>query len=115
MKSNNQILEDLGKKLIQECLDPLYYPNKISAKNIAELDNDIKVLHHLSDIDLNQVSFIVNTRLEYLLFNFIRFFEENNEYKFLYENKDLTTVSEDFKSELVGENGWIERFSQVKK
>jgi hypothetical protein len=118
MSKNSQILEHLGKSLIMECLDPLYYPNIINSKNILELDSDIKVLHNLSDTDLEQVAFIVNTRLEYLLFNFIKFFEEHDEFKFVYENDNqklnLADISDDLKSELVGEGGWIEKYSQVR-
>ena len=45
------------------------------------------------------------------------FFEENEEYKIVYENNggrqvDLNKISEMLKAELSRENGWIDRFSK---
>ncbi|MRJ09126.1 hypothetical protein EDL99_09670 [Ornithobacterium rhinotracheale] len=51
-----------------------------------------------------------------VLFEFFNLFEENEEYKIIYEEDgqqvDLVKISEMLKAEPLGENGWIERFSK---
>ncbi|MCK0158800.1 hypothetical protein MWU65_16535 [Cellulophaga sp. F20128] len=52
-------------------------------------------------------------------FNFLRIFEENEQFKIVYEEKgkqvNLVEISEMLKAEPIIENGWIERFSEELK
>ena len=52
-------------------------------------------------------------------FNFLKLFEEHECFKLIYEENgkqiNLVEISEMLKAELLGENGWIERFSKYAK
>ena len=59
----------------------------------------------------------VDDTVKTLIFGLLGIFEENEEYKIVYENNggrqvDLNKISEMLKAELSRENGWIARFSK---
>ncbi len=51
------------------------------------------------------------------LFDFLRIFEENEEFRLIYSGEkcviDLNDISDMLKSEPIIEDGWIERFSKI--
>ena len=54
-----------------------------------------------------------------LLFDFLKIFEENQNFRITFESKgetvDLVKLSEMLKAEPIIEGGWIDRFSQFRK
>ena len=54
-----------------------------------------------------------------VIFDFLDLFEQNEKFKLVYEENgkqiNLVEISEMLKAELLGENGWIERFSKYAK
>ena len=54
--------------------------------------------------------------IEMSIFELFNIFEENEEFKIIYEEDgkqvDLVKISEMLKAELMIENGWIDRFSK---
>ena len=59
----------------------------------------------------------VDDTVRTVIFGLLGIFEENEEYKIVYENNggrqvDLNKISEMLKAELSRENGWIARFSK---
>lgn len=56
--------------------------------------------------------------LEGVLFQFLKIFEENKQFKLVYEDENiqvnLVRISEMSKAEPIIENGWINRYSEFK-
>ncbi|WP_298545372.1 hypothetical protein [uncultured Aquimarina sp.] len=123
MKSNKEILDDYGKKIISECYDPgITYIDQLRKKEnppfiIAEEANFIK---SLSDEQVKGLKKIVHRTQNNFLFALFRIFEEKDEeYKMLYNDEgrvvDFVKISEMLKAEHLIENGWIARFSEFVK
>ncbi|GAA4276273.1 hypothetical protein [Aquimarina mytili] len=106
MNKNKEILDKFGETLVRDVFDFNY---KMLSSNIAknlenkQLDKKIKSLSRES--------------ISSILFDFLRIFEENEEFKLYYEKNgekiNLNKASEMLKAELIIENGWIDRFSNV--
>ncbi len=63
-----------------------------------------------------EIEFYTREILSGAIFDFLSLFEENPEFKLIYEEDgqqvDLTKISEMLKAEPIIENGWIQRFSK---
>lgn len=104
MDQNRLILDVFGKKLIQEVFELNYRVLKsnlefgVSKENLSNVSREI---------------------LSNVLFDFLRLFEESEEFKIYYEKNNrkvnLTEISEMLKSEPIIENGWIDKYSKVIK
>ncbi|WP_299260458.1 hypothetical protein [uncultured Aquimarina sp.] len=105
MKSNKEILDKFGKTLIDDVFEFNY---RLLQKNI----NKNLESGQLKD----KTNSIVKNSIESLLFDFLKIFEEHEEFKLIYEEDDkqvnLAEISEMLKAEPIIENGWIARFSQ---
>ncbi len=119
MKTNQEILNLLGEIIIKDCFDPTY-ANIDSLKNkenppqiFVDYSNFFK---RLSSSDYNMLKKYFRESLGALLFDVLRVFEENPEFKLIYEEDgqqiDLTKISESLMAEPIIENGWIQRFSK---
>jgi hypothetical protein len=119
MKSNKEILDYFGEKIINNIYDDAlnYF---IQLKNATtkwgtgkEYTNVIKKLDK-KDQDLLFEYF--KETIGTTIFGLLGFFEEHNEYKIIYEEDglqvDLSKISEMLKVEPIIENGWIQRFSK---
>ena len=119
MKTNQEILDDFGKKIANDCFDPAY-ANIESLKekiDIPEIFKDYSNLFkRLETEDFLILKKYFKDSLSGILFNVLRIFEENEQFKIYYETGDqkvnLVEVSEMLKAEPIIEGGWIERFSK---
>ena len=119
MKSNKEILDELGKKVVKDIYDDgVSYFNQIlsrttkwnSGKEYSEVFNKLNLEDQI--IVRKYIEEVLSTSL----FAFLKVFEENEQFKLYYETDDqkidLVKISEDLKAEPIIENGWIDRFSK---
>ena len=119
MKTNQEILDEFGKLLINDVLDRYY-------KNIDYIvENGYKnpTMLHYNELFLklnekekrNLIQFILEN-INSVMFDFLDLFEQNEKFKLVYEEDqkqiNLVEISEMIKAEPIIENGWIERFSK---
>lgn len=117
MKSNKQVLDEFGKVLIETAFDghmSLTKNNLEDLKKTIRFKNLFQSMNETQKKELEALSFEI---LSGILFDFLKFFEENEKFKIMYVEDgnyiDLTKISENLKAEPIIENGWIERFSRV--
>src|SRR6187402_1291981 len=119
MKTNKEILDEFGKKLINECFDPTY--RNLESLKLKENPPLIfkeynSLFKKLDEKDFKTLQNYLRESLGGMLFNVLRLFEEEERFKLYYEEDgkqvNLVKISEDLKSEPIIENGWIERFSE---
>jgi len=113
------ILDKFGRKLISQVLDRYY---KWIPKEINEgLKNPNKthyneIFDKLDNKDKEKLKDYILEHLNSLLFDILGFFEENEEFKIIYESEgkqvDLVKISENLKAEPIISGGWIDRFSK---
>lgn len=119
MKSNDEILEEFGKKIVEDCIDPAIG----NLSSLRKKDNPplifkeyVELLKKLDDKDFNILKNYLAYSLGGLTFNFLRIFEEDEKFKISYQNDgteiNLIEISEDLKAEPIIENGWIKKFSK---
>ncbi len=105
MRTNKEILDEFGEKLIKTVFDFNY---EIIKSNI--------LFNYQKETLKENIEVISRESIESLIFDFLKFFEENEEFKIYYERDnqkiDLVEISEMLKAEPIIENGWIERFSE---
>ena len=119
MMNNKEILEEFGKIVIGDCFDPtLENMNSLREhsappeiyKSYAEL------FKSLNDTDFKLLNKYFKENLGGLIFNILRIFEENPQFRLLYEKNgqqvDLAQISEMLSAEPIIENGWISKFSK---
>ena len=119
MKKNQQILDEFGKHVVQDTFDSSY-------GSILEIINDtcpnllLKETSILFQRFNNEEKELIKKYLfetiSGTLHDFLRIFEENEQFKLIYEEGetqvDLNKISEMLKAEPIIEGGWIERFSK---
>ncbi|WP_271407391.1 hypothetical protein [Tenacibaculum soleae] len=122
MKSNQEILDEFGKIITNDCFDPAY----ANLLGLKQKENPPLIFKEFSELfkKMNKKDFQIlqkyfSESLKGILFNFLRGFEENEEFKLYYEKDEqkvnLVEISEMLKAEPIIENGWIERFSKELK
>lgn len=120
MNSNQEILNQFGVYVVSQVYDD-------SIKYLKELiEGSTKwgtgkeytdVFQKLGTNDRKVLYKYVDDTVRTVIFGLLGIFEENEEYKIVYENNggrqvDLNKISEMLKAELSRENGWIARFSK---
>jgi len=122
MKSNSEILDEFGKKVISSMFDPSI-DNLISLK---EKENPpalfkayVELFQKLDENDFQTLKTYLKESMGNAIFNFLKVFEENEQFKIIFEEEnqkaDLNKISEMLKSEPIIENGWIDKFSENSK
>lgn len=105
MKRDQKILDEFGKQLIHTVYDFNY---KLLKQAILHLNKKGAIVDNLD--------FLCSETFESVLFNILNFFEENEQFKIVYEEEgkqvNLVEISEMLKAEIHGEDGWIMRFSE---
>jgi hypothetical protein len=116
---NQEILDKFGKLLIREVFDCHY---SFVKNDLADLKSTERFKNLFSNMDENQKGELEKMQYELLsgmLFDFLKIFEENREFKIIYDKEgnqiDLNKISEMLKAEPIINGGWIERFSQYKE
>ena len=122
MKSNQEIINELGKLIVDDIID-----RQVKGNTKAIFDgfkNPTKKIYNQLFDELNEdqkktLQLYVNDLIKSMLFDFLGFFEENEQFKLIYEEAgeqvDLNKISEMLKAEPIIEGGWIERFSKELK
>lgn len=122
MKTNKEILDDFGKKVIEECYDGLlrHFESLRKKDILPEIFKHKKdFLNILDDKSYQMFRETLGGSAELIFFEFFNILEENPEFKIIYEEDgrqvDLTKISEMLKAEPIIEGGWIDRFSKELK
>lgn len=122
MKENKEILDEFGQYVAKDCFDPSY-------GNLSSLRNHdnpppifveyCDLFKRLSPEDFSTLQAYLKESIEGTLHDFLRIFEDNEQFKIVYEENgeqvDLNEASEMLKAEPLIEDGWIERFSEELK
>ncbi|GAL60695.1 hypothetical protein [Algibacter lectus] len=105
MKTNQEILDLFGRILIEGA----YNSNFEIIKHNIEMSTNSKE-------ESAKITHLVKEGLEGVFFEFLKIFEEYQEFKLYYEKDgekvNLVEISEMLKAEILNEYGWIERFSK---
>lgn len=91
MKSNKEILDEFGKKIIEECIDPgLGNLSSLRKKeNPPILFKDyVNLFKKLDEKDFEILKRYIKDSLGGLTFNILRILEENEQFKLYYESDD---------------------------
>ncbi|MCT4615418.1 MAG: hypothetical protein N4A49_11150 [Marinifilaceae bacterium] len=118
MKRN--ILDEFGRLMIKEVFDNQY---KFILNSVIDLSNTQgyeNLFKNMSCVQKKEMENYTKEILKGVLFDFLRIFEENEQFKLVYDDGEkqinLNEISEMLKAEPIIENGWIERFSkEIKK
>lgn len=118
MKTNQEILDQFGRILISEVFDKQYGFIKNDVSDLAETKGYEKLFGNMNNDQKMEIEKFTKEILEGVLFQFLKIFEENKQFKLLYENENiqvnLVKISEMLKAEPIIEDGWINRFSEFK-
>jgi len=116
MKTNEAILDQFGELLIKEFFDNQFRFIDNSVSDLSETKEFENLFRNMSDVQKKEIEKYTFEKLKGGLFDFMRIFEENRQFKIVYEENreqvDLVKISEMLKAEPVIENGWIDRFSK---
>ncbi|ADV48520.1 hypothetical protein Celal_1205 [Cellulophaga algicola DSM 14237] len=116
MKNNKEILNEFGEILITNVFDPSYEIINNPIATFQNTDGYKNLFNNLSKDGKKEFDNIIFERMHGALFNFLKIFEENDQFKLVYEENgeqiNLVEISEMLKSEIYHENGWIARFSK---
>ena len=116
---NNEILDKFGRLLIHEVFDNYYSFIKNDLIDLKATERYKNLFASMDEIQKGELEKLEFELLSGMLFDFLRIFEENREFKIVYEKEgqhiDLCQISEMLKAEPNINGGWIERFSQFKE
>lgn len=119
MNSNQEILDAFGNILVKEVYDNMlrFINNDINdLKQTQQFEN---LFNDLNEQGFKELKLYTKEILSGSLFNFLKIFEENEQFKLYFEENEqkvnLVEISEMLKAEPIIENGWIERFSKELK
>ncbi|ATA76482.1 conserved hypothetical protein [Capnocytophaga canimorsus] len=119
MKSNQEILDEFGRELIENTFDPAI--GNLLSLSVKEnppiiFENYVNFLKKLKHQDFITLQKYLQESVGGILFNILKLFEENEQFKLIYEENgkqiNLVEISEMLKAEPIIENGWIKRFSK---
>jgi hypothetical protein len=121
MKTNQEILDEFGKILVNRLLDRYYIGIKDEIMNGCKNPTTQK-FNQIFDELTHETKFLLKEyifeNINSVVFDVLEIFEENPEFKIIYEENgqqvDLNKISEMLKAEPIIENGWIKRFSNFK-
>jgi len=122
MKSNKEILDQFGKYVGSDAFDSSY-GSIIEVLNGSGhnpmMKDKMELFQSFSDNEKKIVKEYIFELISGTLFDFLRIFEEHEEFKIVYEEDgkqvNLNKISEMLKAEPIIDNGWIQRFSNELK
>lgn len=117
MEENKKILNVFGQIVAQEVFDNNFRFIKNDLSDLAMTEGYTNLFANMSKLEKIEIENYTYETIRGCLFDFLRIFEENTQFKLVYEeaNKqvNLNEISEMLKSEPIIENGWIEKFSKI--
>ena len=120
MESNKNVLDDFGKLVVNNIYDDginYFTQLKNNQTKWGTGKEYTDVFNKLNEIDKLTLQNYVDQTIRTTIFGFLGIFEENENFKIIFEENgkqiNLVEISEMLKSEPIGENGWIARFSKV--
>lgn len=118
MKSNKEILDEFGKIIIKSVYDNQFRFIKNNVRDLAQTEGYKNLFSSMTEIQKIEIENYTKEILKGSLFDFLKMFEENDQFKIVYDQDgqqfDLNKISEMLKAEPIIENGWISRFSEIK-
>tara|TARA_R110000868_G_scaffold71713_2_gene209706 strand:- start:33450 stop:33836 length:387 start_codon:yes stop_codon:yes gene_type:complete len=120
MKSNNEILDEFGALVAKTAFDS-QYGSLIQVLNgegaqFMRLKPMVDLFDRFSKNEKAEIQKYLFNLISGTLFDFLKIFEENEQFKLLYDENgnqiNLVEISEMLKAEPIIENGWLERFSE---
>ncbi len=123
MKNNKDILDEFGKLVATVAFDSQYgsllQVLSGEGKKFERLRPYSMVMDRFDSEEKKLLKEYFFTLLSGTLFDFLKIFEENQEFKIVYQDRDkqinLVEISEMLKAEPIIENGWIDRYSDELK
>jgi hypothetical protein len=120
MKSDVEILDEFGQIVTKDVYDDLFYFISSDLDVLVQSEGVENLFADMSQIQKRELEGYIDGLLVSALFQFLKIFDENPQFKLLFEDedgkvKDLNKISDMLKSEPLIENGWIQRFSKYKK
>ena len=116
MKSNKEILDKFGELLINGVFDNQISFINNSVVDLAKTKGYQNLFTGMNQDQKSEIEFYTKELLKGCLFDTLKIFEENDQFKLIYEEDgkqvDLNKISEMLKAEPIIEGGWIERFSK---
>ncbi|AWH73315.1 hypothetical protein DCS32_03820 [Dokdonia sp. Dokd-P16] len=116
---NENILNDFGRLIIKDGYDSginLVDDLKQITKPPYIIKEEASFVKSLNDEQINGLKKLIKRTQSDLIFTFLKIFEEQENYKLIYEENgkqvNLEEISEMLKAEPTIENGWIDRFSK---
>jgi len=122
MKTNQEILDTIGEEIIKFSFDPAI--GNLLSLRIKEnppviFKEYVELFKKMNNKEFSILQKYLEESIGDTIFNILRIFEEDERFKLIYEENgkqiNLVEISEMLKAELLGENGWIERFSKYAK
>ena len=122
MNLEKKLLDKFGEILVSQLIDRHCKGNKkvieSGFKNSNKQDFN-EVFDKLNTKEKHKLYLLFKDTIDAIVFDFLRIFEENEQFKLIYEEDgkqfDLNKISEMLKAETIIEGGWIERFSKELK
>lgn len=122
MKSNQEILNKIGSELTKKVYDDAihYFKQLVEGTSKWNMGQEYtQVFDKLNSEDKSKIEKYLKETIETTMFAFLGFFEQQEEFKLIYQEEDeqvnLVEISEMLKAEPTIEGGWIDRFSQYSK
>ena len=116
MKNELEILNTFGEQLIINVYDELLRFINNDIEDLRETEKFKNLFKNLNQKGFEELKVYTKEILSGSLFNFLKIFEENEQFKIYYEANsqkvNLVEISEMLKAEPIIENGWIQRFSK---
>jgi hypothetical protein len=120
MKTDLEILDEFGQIVTKDVHDDLFYFISSDLDVLAQSEGVKNLFTNMSQIQKRELEGYIDGLLTDSIFQFLKIFDENSQFKLIYEVedgevKDLNKISDMLKAEPLIENGWIQRFSKYKK
>ncbi|MBO0590939.1 hypothetical protein I2486_05910 [Cellulophaga sp. E16_2] len=119
MKNNKEILDEFGKLVGSQGFDSSYgnLLEILSGNSPNPMRKElIDLFGRFNNEEKDKIKNYVYELISGTQFDFLKIFEENEQFKIVYEENgkqvNLVEISEMLKAEPIIENGWIARFSK---
>ena len=116
MKSNTEILNEFGQLLTHEVFDSQYKFILNTVEDLGQTEGYRNLFNGMTEIQKQEIEYYTREILKGSLFDFLRIFEENQQFKLYYEadghKVNLVEISDMLKAEPIIEGGWIEKYSE---